>query len=316
MKLVWDEVGKKFYETGVRMGVLYPMNSSGAYPKGVAWNGLSKVTESPSGAESNPVYADDQQYLNMLSAEKFGATIEAYTYPDEFAICDGSVEIAPGVRAGQQPRKTFGLCYRTTLGNDVNSNDYGYKLHLIYGALAAPSEKDYETVNDSPDAIAFSWELSTTPVSVPGGKPTAILTIDSATIDPAKLKTLEDVLYGTDGADPRLPLPDEVASLISGDVPSALALSSIVPDDTTTAAVDANIVLTFNNKILRESVVVMSAAGVKIDGVKTWDTTGKILTFNPVSNFASTTVYLVAITGVIDSYGQSLDPVIKNFTTV
>lgn len=216
-KLVWDKTGDRTYETGVKQGVLYPQ-VSGAYPKGVAWNGLTAVTESPSGAEATPLYADDVKYLNLISNEEFGATIEAYTYPDEFAECDGSASLADGVSIGQQKRKTFGLCYRTTLGNDVDGNDYGYKLHIIYGCLAAPSEKAYATINDSPEAITFSWEVSTTPVSVTGHKPTASITIDSTKVDAGKLKKLEDILYGTDSepaSEARLPLPDEIAGIFS-----------------------------------------------------------------------------------------------------
>ena len=212
-RLVWDQTGERLYETGVKMGVLYPQES-GAYPKGVAWNGLTAVTESPSGAEATALYADDTKYLSLMSAEEFGATIEAYTYPDEFAQCDGSAEIADGVSIGQQKRKAFGLCYRTVLGNDTDNNDYGYKLHLIYGALAAPSEKAYATINDSPEAITFSWEVSTTPVSVEGFKPTASITIDSTKADPTKLKALEDILYGATETEARLPLPNEVATLM------------------------------------------------------------------------------------------------------
>lgn len=223
MKLVWDKTGERYYETGVKQGVIYPQATGGTYLKGVAWNGLSAVTESPSGAEANPVYADDIKYLNLMSNEEFGATIEAYTYPDEFAQCDGSAEIATGVTIGQQTRKPFGLSYKTTLGNDTEGNDYGYKLHLIYGALAAPSEKAYATINDSPEAITFSWEVTTTPVSVSGFKPTAQLTIDSTKVDSKKLAALEEILYGKDatepeggnGVDPSLPLPDEVAELMA-----------------------------------------------------------------------------------------------------
>lgn len=212
-KLVWDETGKKYYETGVKNGVLY-LQSEGVYNKGVAWNGLTAVTESPSGAEATPLYADDIKYLNLMSNEEFGATVEAYTYPDEFAECDGSAEIAPGVSVGQQKRKTFGLAYRTVLGNDTENNDYGYKLHLIYGCLAAPSEKAYSTINDSPEAITFSWEISTTPVQVDGLKPTANITIDSTKVDADKLKALEDILYGTTDKESRLPLPNEIATLM------------------------------------------------------------------------------------------------------
>ena len=213
-RLVWDQTGEKTYETGVKNGVLYPQGEGGAYPKGYAWNGLTGVTESPSGAESNPLYADDIKYLNLISAEEFGATIEAYTYPDEFAECDGSAEIAPGVTIGQQARKTFGMSYKTTLGNDVDGNEHGYKLHLIYGALATPSEKAYATINDSPEAITFSWEVTTTPVAVEGFKPTASLTIDSTKVDKAKLAALEDILYGKGETEARLPLPNEVATLM------------------------------------------------------------------------------------------------------
>lgn len=227
MKLVWDKTGEHFYETGVKNGVLYPMSANGTYPKGVAWNGLTAITESPSGAEATALYADDIKYLNLMSNEEFGATVEAYTYPDEFAECDGSASLAEGVYIGQQARKTFGLCYRTTLGNDAKGNDYGYKLHIIYGAMASPSEKAYSTINDSPDAITFSWELSTTPVAVANFKPTASLTIDSTKVDPKKLATLEEILYGKDGTgedhstgavDPRLPLPDEIANIMKGSV--------------------------------------------------------------------------------------------------
>ena len=227
MKLVWDKTGEHYYETGVKNGVLYPMSASGTYPKGVAWNGLTAITESPSGAEATALYADDIKYLNLMSNEEFGATVEAYTYPDEFAECDGSASLTEGVYIGQQARKTFGLCYRTTLGNDSKGNDYGYKLHIIYGAMASPSEKAYSTINDSPDAITFSWELSTTPVAVANFKPTASLTIDSTKVDPEKLTKLEEILYGKDGSgedhstgavDPRLPLPDEIANIMKGSV--------------------------------------------------------------------------------------------------
>ena len=224
-RLTWDKTGERYYETGVKQGVLYPIQTDGKYSKGVAWNGLISVNESPSGAEATPLYADDIKYLNLISNEEFGATIEAYTYPDEFYECDGSASLADGVMISQQKRKTFGLCYRTTVGNDVDGNDYGYKLHLIYGCLAAPSEKGYNTINDSPEAITFSWEISTTPVSVKGFKPTSQITIDSTKIaegKKAKLTELEDILYGKDGdgvsaTGPRLPLPDEVATLFAGE---------------------------------------------------------------------------------------------------
>ena len=211
-KIVWDNVGERFYETGVKQGVLYVQDASGAYPKGVAWNGLTAITESPSGAEATPLYADDTKYLNLMSAEEFGATIEAYTYPAEFMECDGSAEIADGIFVGQQARKTFGLCYRTAIGNDIQNNDFGYKLHIIYGCLASPSEKAYSTINDSPEAITFSWEVKTTPVNVTGLKPTASLVIDSTKVDAGKLADLEAILYGGE-ADARLPLPDEIKEL-------------------------------------------------------------------------------------------------------
>lgn len=222
-RLVWDATGERLYETGVSQGVLYVQDSTGKYPKGVAWNGLTGVTESPSGAEVTALYADDIKYLNLMSTEEFGATIEAYTYPDEFAQCDGSAELTAGVTIGQQDRKTFGMCYKTVLGNDSESNNYGYKLHIIYGAKASPSEKAYATINDSPEAITFSWEVTTTPVNVNGFKSTASLTIDSTKVDAGKLTALEDILYGKDaGAEgtpaavaARLPLPDEIATLMA-----------------------------------------------------------------------------------------------------
>lgn len=220
-KIVWDETGKRTYETGVDHGVLYPQ-VSGAYPKGVAWNGLTSVNESPSGAEANPQYADNIKYLNLVSAEDFGATIEAFTYPDEWAECDGSAVPTPGVSIGQQTRKTFGLCYRTVLGNDTDGQDHGYKLHLVYNALAKPSEKNYQTVNDSPEAISFSWEITTTPVAITDHKPAACITIDSTKVDTTKLAALETLLYGkdpttpeaNDGVEPKLPLPAEVIALL------------------------------------------------------------------------------------------------------
>lgn len=215
MKLTWDQAGERLYETGVKKGVLYVQGTGGTYPTGVAWNGLTGVTESPSGAEASPIYADDTKYLNLMSAEEFGATVEAYTYPDEFAECDGSAELAVGVRIGQQPRKVFGMAYQTALGNDLEGTDYGYKLHLIYGAMAAPSEKAYASVNDSPEAITFSWELTTTPVEVPGKKPTASLTIDSTKVDATKLAALEKILFGDTSTEARLPLPAEIVTMFA-----------------------------------------------------------------------------------------------------
>lgn len=218
-KLVWDKAGEHYYETGVDHGVLYGRNTSGVYDNGYAWNGLTSVTESPSGAESSPQYADNGKYLNLISEEEFGATIEAFTYPDEFAQYNGEAELADGVYAGQQKRGTFGLSYRTKVGDDVNGQDKNYKLHLIYGCTAAPSEKAYSTVNDSPEATTFSWEISTTPVDVPGFKPTASITLDSRKVDSSKLKAIEKILYGSDESpetQPRLPLPSEVIQIMSG----------------------------------------------------------------------------------------------------
>lgn len=217
----WDKTGEHLYETGVDRGVLYVMDATGAYPDGVAWNGLTSVTESPSGAEANAIYADNIKYLNLFSAEEFGATVEAYTYPDEFALCDGSSALLTGVVIGQQPRKTFGLCYRTVVGNDVAGESYGYKIHIIYGAMASPSEKAYQTINDSPEAITFSWELNTTPVNVIGHKPTATLVIDSTKTTTGKMTAIEQVLYGTpasgstEAVAARLPLPDEIATIMN-----------------------------------------------------------------------------------------------------
>ena len=216
-KIVWDKTGERFYETGVDHAVLYPIDAEGLYNGGVAWNGITAINESPSGAEPNNLYADNIKYLVLVGAEDFGLTIEAYTYPDEWEQCDGSAEIAPGVLAGQQNRKIFGLSYRTKLGNDVDGQDHGYKLHLVYGGLASPSERGYQTVNDSPEPINPSWEVTTTPVDVPGFKPTARLIITSTKADPAKLAALETILYGSEEAEPRLPLPEEVIELLKAD---------------------------------------------------------------------------------------------------
>lgn len=225
-RLSWDNIGERFYETGVRQGVLYVRDTEGLYPNGVVWNGLTAVTESPSGAEATPLWADDTKYLNLMSAEEFSATIEAFTYPREFEKCDGSHEIAKGVIIGQQPRSSFGFSYRTVLGNDIDLEQHGYRLHLIYGAIASPSDKSYSTINDSPEAITFSWEVNSTPVPVEGFKPTSSLTITSTEVDPDQLKILENILYGSNAGDDgeggttiatkaRLPLPDEVASIFA-----------------------------------------------------------------------------------------------------
>jgi hypothetical protein len=233
-RVLWDQVGEKVYETGVDRGVLYIPDNTGDYVNGYAWNGLTAVTESPSGAESNKQYADNTVYLNLKSAEEFGGTIEAFTYPDEFGQCDGTAAPTPGVRIGQQVRKTFGLSYRTLIGNDLEGTEYGYKIHLIYGADAAPSERAYGTVNDSPEAITFSWEIMTTPVPVGtiGGteyKPTSYIEIDSTEVDPDALSDLEDLLYGTVGTDPSLPTPAEVVALFEGAATEVLLTGANAP---------------------------------------------------------------------------------------
>lgn len=215
MKLAWDQVGERYYETGTDRGVFYPfVTADKKYGTGTAWNGLIGVSESPSGGEPSPYYADNIKYLNLMSTEEFGATIEAYTYPDEFKECDGSKEIAPGVYAGQQSRKPFGFSYRTILGNDTENNKYGYKIHLVYNAMAAPSEKGYATTGESTEPLSMSWEISTSPVDVPGAEPTAHLEIDSTKCSAEKLAALEAILYGTDDAEPTLPLPEEVVELL------------------------------------------------------------------------------------------------------
>lgn len=314
-KLQWDQEGQKFYEAGVSNGVLYVADGS-TYGTGKPWNGLINVTESPSGAEATPLYADNIKYLSLLSAEEFGASIEAYTYPDEFGACDGSADIAPGISIGQQARKKFGMAYKTVVGNDTEGEVYGYKIHLIYGAQAAPSEKAYGTINDSPEAITFSWELTTSPVNVQGLKPTASLVIDSTKADPTKLKMLETILFGSDNADARLPLPDEISELFKGETPAALAVKTITPADKATAVpVNSKVVIEFNNKVISEQVTVISSDGVVVEGTDKWTNTNTTLTITPKSALNAATKYLVTIAGVSDAYGQSLDTVIKTFTT-
>ena len=213
--LTWDDIGERYYETGVRKGVLYLPDAQGAYSTGVAWNGLTAVNESHDGGEPNALYADDIKYLNLMSAEDFKATIEAYTYPDEFAECDGSAALATGVIIGQQKRKSFGLSYQTRIGNDVDQTDLGYKIHLVYGCMAAPTDKNYASINESPEAITFSWEVSTTPVDIPGHKPSATIVIDSTKADPDKLETLKGMLYGTTNASAKLPTPQDIIDLFT-----------------------------------------------------------------------------------------------------
>lgn len=228
-RIVWDKAGEHIYETGVDHGVLYPTKvGGGGYDIGAPWNGLISVSESPSGADSTGQYADNIKYLNLVAAEDFGATVEAFTYPPEFGVCDGSAMPVRGVMIGQQTRRPFGLSYRTLIGNDLEGTEYGYKIHLIYGATAAPSQRAYGTVNDSPEAITFSWEINTTPVEVPGYKPTASLVIDSTLVSPAAMAKLESIIYGTDDAEPRLPMPEEVISLVGST--SGIELVVTAPD--------------------------------------------------------------------------------------
>lgn len=268
-KLTWDQTGARVYETGVDRGVLYIPNNAGVYDNGFPWNGLTTVTESPSGAESNKQYADNKIYLNLYSAEEFGATVEAFTYPDEFAQCDGTATPQAGIAIGQQSRKPFGMAYRTLVGNDLQGTDYGYKIHLIYGATAAPSEKAYTTVNDSPEALAFSWEVSTIPVEVPGTnpatgkpfKPTASLTIDSTKVDASTLADLEDLLYGTAGTDASLPTPAEVIALFSGTVTVATPTAPTYNSTTKTITVPAitGVVYMIDGEVLTAGPVVITA---------------------------------------------------------
>lgn len=262
-ELSWDQVGERIYETGVDHGVLYLPDSGGVYSNGYAWNGLTAVTESPTGAEANPQYADNIKYLNLVSAEEFGATIEAFTYPKEFGVCDGTAEPEVGLSIGQQARKTFGMSYRTRVGNDLDGTDHGYKLHLIYGALAAPSEKAYNTINDSPEAITFSWEVSTTPAEVGtiGGveyKPTASITVDSTKVDPADLQALEQVLYGTSGVDPKLPTPAEVIAMFSGSTTEVTPTAPTFDSGTNTITIPTvtGVVYKINGAAVSGSVVI------------------------------------------------------------
>lgn len=225
-RLVWDQISEHFYETGVDRCVMYPQSSAGTYPKGYAWNGFSKVSESPSGAEATAIYANNKKYLNLISVEEYGGTLEAYTYPDEFAECDGSKKVAEGLYAGQQTRKAFGLCYRTILGNDTERDEYGYKLHIVYNALVSPSSKEHSTVNDSPEAVNMSWEFKSTAVEVEGMRPVCTLEIDSTKTDPVKLAALEAVLYGSENADASLPLPAEVIAILGGSATPSIRLNT------------------------------------------------------------------------------------------
>lgn len=279
-KLTWDQVGQRFYETGVDHGVLYIPNNAGVYNSGFAWNGLTTLTESPSGAAANPIYADNVKYLNLVAAEQFGATVEALTYPDEFAQCDGTGVPQAGVALGQQTRRNFGLSYRTRLGNDVDGSDYGYKLHMIYGALAAPSERAYATINETPEALPFSWSLTTTPVDVPGTnpatgkpyKPTASLIIDSTKVSSTALAILEDFLYGTAGTDPSLPLPAAVLAIFAGTVTQVTptAPSYNATTDTITIPSVTGVVYKINGVVVTGAVVI---------------TTDTVVTANPANGY-------------------------------
>lgn len=316
MKIIWDATGEKFAEAGIKNGVLFPMAGNGAYGAGVAWNGLTSVGEAPTGAEASPFYADNQKYLEIMSAEEFAGTIGCYTYPDAFKECIGEGTLVTGVSVGQQSHSKFGFSYRTEIVNDTEGVDFGYKIHLVYNALAGISSRDHTTINDSPAFEELSFDFTATKVNVTGAKPTAHLVIDSSKVDAATMAALETILYGAAGVDPRLPLPDEIKDLFVGGAPSALALSSIVPADAATGvAVAANIVFTFNNKINTEEIVVMSAAGAIVAGSRAWDVTGKILTFDPTVNLTAATTYLVAVAGVEDIYGQTLANSVKKFTT-
>lgn len=256
-KLLWDQVGERVYETGVDHGVLYLTNPQGLYDSGFVWNGLTAVTESPSGAEASAQYADNIKYLNLVSAEEYGATIEAFTYPDAFMLCDGTATPSPGISVGQQSRRTFGLSYRTKVGNDIAGTDFGYKLHLVYGGLAAPSERAYATVNDSPEAITFSWEVSTTPVEVPGFKPSAQLTIDSTKVSSAGLAALEEILYGTAALEPRLPLPAEVLELFAGTITQIAAVPAPTKvGNVVTIPVASGVVYKINGEVVSGDVTI------------------------------------------------------------
>ena len=313
-KLIWDEDEKRTYETGVSKGVLYPVQDDGKYSLGVAWNGLTAVTESPSGAEATPMYADNIKYLNLISAEEFGATVEAYTYPQEFEACDGSAEIQPGVCIGQQDRKKFGMAYRTVLGNNEKGNSYGYKVHLIYGATAAPSEKAYNTINDSPEVITFSWELSTTPVSVENMKPTASVTIDSTKVPKEKLEILEAILYGSESENPRLPLPDEIAEIFKEEIRTLEATPSVINGASDVSTTDP-ITITFNNAINKESVFMIDSNGEQIKIGKDFDADHKVLTITPKDPLTTSSDYIVNLVGISDKYNQALPLTVIKFTT-
>ena len=314
MKLVWDAIGERFAEAGVKNGVLFPM-VGGVYGAGVAWNGLTSVGEAPTGAEASPFYADNQKYLEIMSAEEFAGTIGCYTYPDAFKSCIGEGSLVAGISVGQQTHTKFGFVYRTEIVNDTEGVDFGYKLHLVYNCLAGISSRDHTTINDSPAFEELSFDFTATKVNVTGAKPTAHLVIDSSKVDSATMAAFETILFGAEGVDPRLPLPDEIKALFVGGVPSAVSVTTVPADGASGVAVNANVVLTFNNAIVNEAIVVTSDEGVIVAGSKTWDTTGKILTFNPTANLSASTTYLVTIAGVVDIYGQLLAGSVVDFTT-
>lgn len=316
-KIVWDQLGERFGETGVDQGVLFPFKNN-AYEKGVPWNGLTSVNEAPTGGEPNPFYADNQKYIEIMSEEEFAGTIGCYMYPDEFKAAIGEIELVTGVTVGQQTHEMFGFSYRTKIVNDTNGADYGFKIHLVYNALAGVTARDHTTINESPELEELSFDFTTTKVAVSGGKPTAHLVIDSTKFtaeNKAKLDNFLNILYGTESVNPRLPLPDEIAELFEGTAPAELQVAITPNDDATEVDTDANIIFTFNTKIVKESIVVTSAEGEIVSGSKTWNSEGKILTFNPTDNLSTNTVYIITISGVVDIYNRTLAPQIINFMT-
>lgn len=318
-KIVWDQLGERLGETGVDQGVLFSFKNN-AYETGVAWNGLTSVNEAPTGGEPNPFYADNQKYIEIMSEEEFAGTIGCYMYPDEFKAAIGEIELATGVTVGQQTHAMFGLSYRTKIVSDTNGVDHGFKIHLVYNALAGVTARDHTTMNESPELEELSFDFTTTKIPVTGGKSTSHLIIDSTKIaveDAAKLQTFLDTLYGNDISAARLLMPDEVAAIFTGAAIEAITLSTIAPVDAVSdVAVGENIVLTFNNKILDETISVLSAAGVVVAASHTFDAAGKILTINPTVDLSLNTKYTVVVAGVVDIYGQTLAPITKSFTTV
>lgn len=314
-KLLWDQIGERIAEAGVDRGVLYPFATT-TFGSGVAWNGLTSVNEAPTGGEPSPFYADNRKYLELMSEEEYAGSIGCFTYPSEFQACLGEVELTPGMVVAQQTHKLFAFSYRTKIINDTNGLDYGYKIHIVYNALAGVASKDHTTMNESPELEELSFDFTTTKIDVTGGKPTSHLILDSTKVDSAKLAALELILYGNDGVEPRVPTPDEIAAIFISAAPSAIALSTIVPAANAPAVViSSDLVLTFNNKIAEESILLTTAAGVLVACTKTWDVAGKVLTIHPTANMAASTVHLVTIAGVADIYNQTLAPSVSKFTT-